>query len=194
MKVLLLYAHPVETSFVSALHQVALRTLQAGGHAVDDCDLYAEGFDPVLSRQDRIDYHDKAINRRRVAAYVGRLQAAEALLVVHPVWNFGLPAILKGFFDRVFLPGVSFELEASGTISLQLRNLRKLGAVCTYGSSRWQALLMGDPPRKIMTRYLPWFTGFKARVRYHALYHMNTATAVRRRRFLVEVRQAMERL
>jgi hypothetical protein len=52
---------------------------------------------------------------------------------------------------------------------------------------------MADPPRKIMTRNLPWFTGFRARVRYHALYHMNTATAVRHRRFLIAVREAMER-
>ena len=82
------------------------------GHEVDDCDLNVEGFDPVMSRQDRIDYHDAAVNRARVAPYVDRLLAAEALVFVFPVWNYGFPAILKGFVDKVFLPGVSFELKA----------------------------------------------------------------------------------
>jgi NAD(P)H dehydrogenase (quinone) len=66
MRVLVLFAHPVETSFVAALHRAAVDSLRQAGHEVDDCDLYAEGFDPVLSRQERIDYHDLDINRRRV--------------------------------------------------------------------------------------------------------------------------------
>jgi NAD(P)H dehydrogenase (quinone) len=53
--------------------------------------------------------------------------------------------------------------------------------------------LIAALPRKVIKRYLPWFTGGKARVRYHELYHMNTATPARRGRFLVRVRRAMER-
>ena len=64
-----------------------------------------------MSRQDRIDYHDVAVNRRHVAPYVDRLLAAEALVFSFPVWNMGFPAILKGFVDKVFLPGVSFTLD-----------------------------------------------------------------------------------
>jgi NAD(P)H dehydrogenase (quinone) len=45
-----------------------------------------------------------------VKDYVERLRAAEALVMSYPVWNFGYPAMLKGFFDRVFLPGVSFDI------------------------------------------------------------------------------------
>ena len=116
MRVLVVAAHPVEASFVAALHRRALERLRAGGHAVDNCDLYAEGFDPVLSTQDRIDYHDEAADRSRVIAYVERLRAAEALLFVHPVWNFGPPAILKGFLDRVFLPGVAFAISPEGNL------------------------------------------------------------------------------
>ena len=63
-----------------------------------------------MSRQERIDYHDEAINTKPVQGYVDRLRAAEALVLCTPVWNYGYPAILKGFLDRVFLPGVSFKL------------------------------------------------------------------------------------
>ena len=130
-----------------------VESLRQAGHEVDDCDLYAEGFDAVLSRSERVGYHDLASNRLPVAGYVARLQAAEALVLCFPVWNFGYPAILKGFFDRVFLPGVSFKL-VDGKVRPNLWNIRKLAAVTTYGGSRWRALLMGDPPRKLVCRVL----------------------------------------
>jgi NAD(P)H dehydrogenase (quinone) len=115
LRVLVLFAHPVETSFGAALHAKVVEVLRAKGHEVDDCDLNAESFDPVMSRQDRIDYHDVAANRRRVAPYVDRLLTAEALVLSFPVWNMGFPAILKGFVDKVFLPGVSFTLGENGS-------------------------------------------------------------------------------
>ncbi len=142
MRVLVLFAHPVETSFDAATHRASSRRSKAAGHEVDDCDLYAEGFSPVLTRQERLDYHDTDINRANVDSYVERVLAAEALVLVHPVWNFGYPAILKGFFDRVFLPGVSFVLK-DGKVAPNLHNIRKLGAVVTYGGARWRALGCG---------------------------------------------------
>ena len=134
MRVLLIFCHPVEDSYNAALHRVAKAALERAGHVVDDCDLYAEAFDPVLSRQERIDYHDPASNRAAVAGYVERLLAAEALVLCFPVWNFGLPALLKGFFDRVFLPGVSFDLGADGRIEPRLQHIRKIAAIATYGA------------------------------------------------------------
>ena len=107
MRVLVLFAHPVETSFGAALHTAVVEELRAAGHEVDDCDLYAEDFNPVLTRAERLGYHDIPSNRMPVARYVERLEWAEALVFCFPTWCFGLPAMLKGFFDRVFLPGVS---------------------------------------------------------------------------------------
>ena len=115
MRVLVLFAHPVETSFSASLHATVVETLRAHGHEVDDCDLNAEGFDPVMTRQDRIDYYDVPGNRRRVGAYVERLLKSDALVFSFPVWNMGFPAILKGFVDKVFLPGVSFTLKDDGS-------------------------------------------------------------------------------
>ena len=122
--------------------------------------------------------------------YVERVRAAEALVLSFPVWNFGYPAILKGFFDRVFLPGVSFELTADGGLAPKLQNIRKLAAVCTYGGSRLRAILAGDPPRKVVTRVLRATTGF-APCTYLARYDMNRATEAGCQKFLARVTKAM---
>jgi NAD(P)H dehydrogenase (quinone) len=192
MRVLVLFAHPVETSFVAALHGTVIEALRAAGHQVDDCDLYAEGFDPVLSRQERIDYHDLDINRKNVDGYVRRVLDAEALVLVHPVWNFGYPAILKGFFDRVFLPGVSFQLK-DGKDWPNLHNIRKLAAVVTYGGHRWRAVVMGDPPRKVLKRVVRAAIHPLARTRYLALYDMNRNDEAALKAFLAKVSAEMRR-
>ena len=192
MRVLVLYAHPVETSFVAALHGEVVAALRARGHEVDDCDLNVEGFDPVMSRQERIDYHDTAVNRAGVAPYVERLLAAEALVLVFPVWNYGFPAILKGFVDKVFLPGVSFALSADGGYTPKLHNVKRLAAVCTYGGTRLRTILMGDPPRRVVKRSLRTLVDPRARCNYLAHYDMNHTEPESRRRFLAKVRRAFQ--
>lgn len=186
MRVLVYYAHPVETSFVAALHERVVSTLRRGGHEVDDCDLNAEGFDPVLSRAERLAYHDVAANVAPVADQVARLRRAEALVLVFPVWNFGFPAILKGVFDRVFLPGVSFHMEGQ-TFVPALRRVRRLSAVCTYGADRWRAFAAGDPPRRCVTRMLRHLIEPKAPCDYLACYNMNHTTLPKREAFLARV-------
>ena len=189
MRVLVVYAHPVETSFVSGLHDAVVETLRAGGHEVDDCDLNAEGFDPVLSRQERIDYHDPALNQAGVADHVDRLLAAEGLILVHPVWNFGFPAIMKGYVDRVFLPGVAFDIDRKGNLAFKLRHIRRIAAVCTYGGDRWRSMLAGDPPRRFFKRALRVQVALNASCEYLAHYDMNHTTPVRRAAFLAKVRK-----
>ncbi|MGO9741048.1 MAG: NAD(P)H-dependent oxidoreductase [Roseiarcus sp.] len=187
MRVLVLYAHPVDSSFGAALHLKLVETLRAKGHEVDDCDLYVENFDPVMSRQDRIEYHDVAVNRSGVRGYVERLLAAEALAFSFPVWNMGFPAILKGFVDKVFLPGVSFRLDAHGDFVPGLQNIRRLGAVCTYGGTRLHTFLMGDPVRRYLTRSLRLTCARGTRCDYVALHDMNHSTPERRATFLAQV-------
>ena len=193
MKILLLYAHPVETSFAAAVHQTLLTTLRARGNQVDDCDLNAEGFDPVMSRQDRLDYHDVTINRARVGGYVDRLLAAEALALSFPVWNMGFPAILKGFIDKVFLPGVSFTLSENGDYTPALRNIGKIGVACTYGGTRLRTYVAGDPCRRFVTRSLRAACAPRASCDYVALHDMNHTRPERRAAFLKVVEQRFSR-
>lgn len=190
MRVLVIFAHPVETSFCAALRETCVTTLVAAGHEVEELDLYARGFDPVLSREERLHYHDLDRNRAGVAAEVAQLLRAEALVLVYPVWNYGFPAILKGYLDRVFLPGVSFRLE-KGQVVPNLRHIRRLVAVTTYGGTRLRALLVGDPPRKLVCRMLRALVAPTARTAYLALYDLNRADAGRRDAFHARVRAAL---
>ncbi len=192
MRVLIIYSHPVETSYHAGLHAQVLKHLRAAGHEVDDCDLYAEKFNPVLSREERIHYHDLSQNQIPVQRYVDRLKWADALVFCFPTWCFGLPAMLKGFCDRVLVPGVAFDVSDPEHVKPALTHIRRIVAVTTYGRPRWTAWIMGDPPRKVVTRYLRSLTGGRAKVSYHAHYHMNVSTAESRSRFLERVGRAME--
>lgn len=191
MNVLVLYAHPVETSFNAGLHRTIVERLGAAGHTIDDCDLYAEDFDPRMTRAERLGYHDQRGPNEAVAGYIARLQKAEALVLSFPVWNYGYPAILKGFFDRVFLPGVSFKL-VDGKVRPTLHNIRKLAAITTYGGSRFRAMLMGDPPRKMVKRTLRATIKPGASVSYLAHYSMNLSTDQTRKAFMAKVAASMD--
>jgi NAD(P)H dehydrogenase (quinone) len=195
MKVLLVSAHPVEESYNAALTRAATAALGRAGHAVDHLDLYAEGFDPVLGRAERLGYHAIPANRAPVEAYVGRLEAAEALVFVFPVWCYGVPAILKGFFDRVFLPGVSFTLGEDGIARPALTHIKRVVGITSYGRPWWVAtFLMGNPPKRQIMNYFRLLTAGRARRRWLAHYDMNRSTDASRAAFLAKVERAMERL
>lgn len=175
MRVLVIFCHPSPASFNAALHRRVLEVLRERGHEVDDCDLYAEGFDPVLRAEHLATYHDVPDNREPVRGYVERVLNAEALVLVFPVWNFGLPAMLKGFFDRVLLPGVSFDMSDPRRIRPGLTHLRHVVGVATYGAPRWRVWLLGDGPRALVKRVMRRLTDGRARVEYLTCYHMNVA-------------------
>ncbi len=192
MRVLVLHSHPLDESYGRALYRQTCESLEKAGHEVDGCNLYAEGFDPVLSARDRSIYHTYPDNTDLVKPYVERLRQAEALVIVTPVWNFGFPAMLKGYFDRVWLPGVSFRLE-DGRLTPTLRHIRKLSAVMTYGATPMRAFLAGNPPKKIVTRVLRAQIKLGAPVKYLAHYDMNNCTEQTRAAFLERVKTEMER-
>jgi putative NADPH-quinone reductase len=199
MRVMVLHAHPLEESFNHALYNIVLDTLKANGHQVDPVDLYAEDFDPVMSREGRLGYHDVPDNiTPELKPYVDRLMAAEGLVVVHPVWNYGFPAILKGYFDRVFMPGVSFVLEGGdgpdkGKLKPNLKHIKKVAFVTSYGGDRWRTFIMGDPPRRFARRW-GWVTfGGWLPPAYLALYDMNNVTPAGLEAFKQKVRRAIAR-
>ncbi len=132
-------------------------------------------------------------NRANNKTYVDRLMAANALVVQFPTWSFGPPAMLKGWFDRMFGPGIAMDLSDPSHAKPLLQHHARLPA------SRPMVVRAGRrspwPIRRARSSsgICRWFTGSNARVRYHALYHMNTATPAKRSDFLAKVRREMER-
>lgn len=123
MNALLVYAHPEPLSFNASLRDTTVRTLEQLGYEVEVSDLYAMNFDPVASRCDFTDCLDPDVLNisleQRHAARTGTLspvisqqlkslQRADLLILQFPLWWFGMPAILKGWIDRVFVSGVVY--------------------------------------------------------------------------------------
>jgi NAD(P)H dehydrogenase (quinone) len=192
LRILVVFAHPLETSFVSALHARVVEILRAGGHFVDDLDLHAERFDPVMSREGLLRYVDTSANTREVEGYVERLKAAEALVLVFPVWFDGLPAIMQGYFQRVFLPGVSVRIDNAGLIHPNLRNIKRMAAVCAYGEGRMGVAAKKDPPRRFVRNNIRALTDPKGHFQYLALYNMDFNASSRRTAFMKRVTRAFE--
>jgi NAD(P)H dehydrogenase (quinone) len=192
LRILVVFAHPLETSFVSALHARIVEALRAGGHFVDDLDLYAEKFDPVMSPEGLRHYVDTSANTREVEGYVGRLRAAEALVLIFPVWFDGLPAILQGYFQRVFLPGVATLIDEAGLFHPNLRHIKRMAAVCAYGEGRRDVAAKNDPPQRFVRDNIGALIDPKGRFQYLALYNMDFNASPRRAAFMERVTRAFE--
>ena len=193
MRILLVLAHPLPDSFAASVARTARQALEAAGHAVDLLDLYAENFDPRLSETERRGYFDVPYDSSAVAGIVDRLKAADGLVLVFPQWWFNFPAVLKGFFDRIFAPGVAFTHDAAGgRIVPQLTNIRLLYALTTTGSPWWLVrLYMGDPVRRLLKRGIAAFCSKRLNFKMLSLHDMDRATDAKRTVHLDRVRKLL---
>lgn len=196
MRILVVYCHPVPTSYAAALRDCALAALARAGHETRLLDLYREGFDPVMSPLERERYlTDGEANIAGVQPHVDALRWAEGLLFVFPTWYFGPPAMLKGWLERTWLPGVAFRVprfkgDRQGPL---MQHVRWLGVITTSGSPRWWLFLLGDPVRRLFARALRALFARRCRVQWLQLYSMNNTTPEDRARFLARVDRVLAR-
>lgn len=114
MRTLIVLDHPYEGSFTRALVMAATEGLAAAGGEVDLIDLHADGFDPVMHSADLAAWrHGQAVDPQ-VADYQDRLRAADQLILAFPIWWELMPAMTKGFLDKVLLKGVAYEQPKPG--------------------------------------------------------------------------------
>ncbi|MDX0964366.1 flavodoxin family protein [Sinorhizobium medicae] len=196
MRILLVLAHPLENSFAASVARTAKESLEAKGHTVDLLDLYRDGFDPRLTVAERGSYFDERYDSSEVSVWVDRLKAADGLMLVFPQWWFNFPAILKGFFDRVFAPGVAFDHDrADGRIMPRLGNIKLFWALTSTGSPWWVVhLYMGNPVRRLLKRGIAAFCGKGLDFRMIALHDMDRVTEAKRKRHLERVRALVSRI
>jgi NAD(P)H dehydrogenase (quinone) len=134
MRVLMIYAHPNSESFNHAIFENIKRGLEEGRHKVEVIDLYKEKFNPVL-------FYDHVKRRRdlaedpEVAGYRDMISQADHLIFIYPIWWYGLPAILKGFIDRVFVSG--FAYTSTGKVPKGLFGDKSAWVVYTIDSPSW---------------------------------------------------------
>lgn len=196
MRALVVYCHPKEGSFASAVRDTVLARLRASGCEVRLRDLYAESFQPVLTRSEWNDYLDCDKNREPVDAHVSDLEWCDTLIFVYPTWWYGLPAMLKGWLDRVLLPDVAFLMpkEEGETIRPGLHHIERMGVFTTCGASWWLTRLIGAPGRRTLMRGVGFLLKPRARKVFAATYLMDSATEAQLTRHLDRVAAKTDRL
>jgi len=195
VRALLVVANPNPDSFGHALAAAAADGLRAGGHTVDQLDLYAIGFRAEMTADERRAYEtDDPILDPQVADSAERLAAADLLVFVYPTWWSGLPAILKGWLERVMVPGVGFVFDAGGKVAPGLSRVRRIVGISTYGSPRPYVAAINDNGRRTIARALRMSCGWRTRVTWLGLYKMDARSPADREQFLAKVRSRMERI
>lgn len=172
MKCLVVKAHPLSESLCSSLTEQAVATLRAVGHSVEVEDLYAQAFAPALTEAERRSYYAGPYALQEVSPQVERLMAAEAIVLMFPTWWFGFPAVLKGWFDRVWAPGVAYDhADQYGPIKPRLTNLRHMLAITSLGSPWFvDRLILRRPVRRVLKSAIVGTCAPKCRLQMLSLY------------------------
>ena len=175
MRAYVVFCHPRRDSFTGAALDRVLAGLASGGHEARVSDLYRDGFDPVLDRAAHaahgVDHRGHPDARPGIAPYVEHLAWCDALVLVHPTWWSGQPAMLKGWFDRVLVHGVAYDLPAGASrIRPRLTHIRRVVVVTSHGSPKHINLLQGESGKHVARRAIRALCGLRCRSRWIALY------------------------
>ena len=198
MKVLVVLAHPSQESFVSFLCSEVIAELSSGGHEIRHHDLWAENFNPVFTPYERLnhvgDVTEKLNELPELRQHIEDLQWCDALVLVYPTWWSGQPAILKGWFDRVLMSGVAWDLpEGAARIRPLLTNVKQLMVVTTHGSSKFVNALEGESGKRTAFRSVRLMLHRRVRCEWIAMYGVDNATVKQREKFSAHVRRRVSR-
>lgn len=195
MRALVVYCHPKPDSFTAAVLKTVLEKLHAAEAEVRVSDLYAQAFAPVLSGAELDGYLDCPANVEPVATEVENLRWCDTLVFVYPTWWYGMPAMLKGWLDRVLLPDVAFMMpdEINTDIRPGLQHINRLAVFTTCGASWWLTRMIGAPGRRTILRGVRILCAKKCKTAFAAHYLMDSSTPQSRAAHLSRVETRMDR-
>ncbi len=196
MKLLVVVApsgNPRLETMVRAAARAAEDSLGAKGHHVTVVDLH--GFSPVLTARERRAYEtEQPLVDDVVARYAAAVKASDALLFVYATSLASLPPELKGWFDRVLVPGVSFILDESRRARRGLTNLDHLVGIAVYDSTWLDTKRVRDPGRRIIMRVLRGCGRLTLRTSWLPLYSAARADDARVQQFVSRIEKRMAKL
>ena len=195
MRVVVVVAHPDPNSFSHAIATTARAALTEHGHEVTVLDLYAEEFRTAMSPDERRAYHSERPLLDPVAErHAGLVKQTEAFVFVYPTWWSTMPAILKGWLERVMVPGVGFVFDERHHVRRGLTQTRRIVGISTYGSRWWYVKAMHDNGRRTLLRALRLNTAVITRRSWLGLYEIDRRTNEQRTAFLRRVDDRMRSL
>jgi NAD(P)H dehydrogenase (quinone) len=142
MKNLIIYAHPYDKSYNSSILQSLEEQLLEKKQTVDVINLYKEEFNPVLKQEELALYSQGKSIDPKVEDYQNRINNADHLFFIFPVWWYDIPAILKGFLDKVLLKNWAYELSETGIPKGKLTFIKKTTIISTMKSPKWYYWLL----------------------------------------------------
>ena len=195
MRVVVVVAHPDPNSFNHAIASTATNSLSKAGHQVTVLDLYGEGFRTTMSKGEWLAYHgERPILDPMAERHAEIVKQAQALVFVYPTWWSTMPAILKGWLERVMVPGVGFVFDEKQHVRRGLTQVRRIVGISTYGSSKLYVKAIHDNGRRTLLRALRLNTAILTRRSWMGLYELDNCTAAKRAAFLERVERKMRTL
>lgn len=194
MKCLLVVSHPLKDSLTAALATVAATALRENGHEVHIRNLYEKGFAPALTGEELKSFRARQVPQA-AAAEAKELMTTEILILVFPTWWFGMPAMLKGWFDRVWAPGIAYEAANTGALLPRLYGLKRTIAITTLGAPWWvDRLVLRRPVRKNLKRAILGVCAPRAKLDFLSFYGCEKLTQTRIAAMKERVSSAMGRI
>ncbi|CAM4007121.1 NAD(P)H-dependent oxidoreductase [Bacillus paramycoides] len=184
MNVLIIYAHPSPSSFNASILEHVQKGLQETNHSVTLLDLFKEQFDPVLVFNEEKKRRD-LLHEEETKRYRELVQKADTLLFIYPIWWWGMPAILKGFINRIFVAGFAYKYE--GALPKGLFKGKKAWVINTLDSPLWYvALLYRSADWIMMKRGVLRFCGIR-NIKRSVFQSVKTSKVTKRERWLLQI-------
>ena len=192
-KVLVVSAHPLANSLCQHLSAQAREALLGHEIAAKHLNLYASNFDPRLQKEERQSYYQPQFDSNKLETEITQLKETELLVLVFPTWWFGFPAILKGWFDRVWAPGIAYDHATDlSAIKPRLDKLKQVIAITTMGSPWWvDWLIMRRPVRRVLKTALVGVCAPRANFQMLTLYNAEKKTKPQIQEFEARVQLAI---
>ncbi|MED1059197.1 NAD(P)H-dependent oxidoreductase [Bacillus mycoides] len=186
MNVLIIYAHPNPSSLNGAILEHVQKGLEETNHSVTLLDLYKEQFDPVLVFNGEKKRRD-LLNEEETKRYRELVQKADILLFIYPIWWWSMPAILKGFIDRIFIAGFAYKYE--GSLPKGLFKGKKAWVINTLDSPLWYvALLYRSADWIMMKRGVLRFCGIRD-IKRSVFQSVKTSKLEKREKWLLQIEE-----
>jgi len=166
MRVAIVFNHPYDGSYCNAILSAVTKGLQNAHHEIDLIHLDKDNFNPVMTSADLKAFRDKKPVDPKVFEYKQRLEQADQLIFIFPIWWELMPALTKGFIDKVIFPGVAYDYtNASNTLMKPLfTKLKGVTLITTMNTpSILYRLLFGNAVKKAMLLGTFWKMGYKNR-------------------------------
>lgn len=190
MKCLVVLAHPLENSLCHYLSEETVNHLESKGYEVSVKDLYQERFNPILTKTERASYYKSQFDVSQLKDDIDQLVETEALVLIFPTWWFGFPAVLKGWFDRVWAPGYAYNHAPDlGTITPCLDKLKEVKVITTLGSPWWiDFFVLRKPVKRVLKLALLGACTKNCKFKMLSLYNSEKLTKVKVENFVRKIK------